>query len=240
MRRISGLLVTCALLGWASSASATEPKVVYPQAEEDDVDREWESHRRGPRLFVEAGFGAVYAPDLPITLAPSTIGDTVNNRSEGLLGPAGLVRWGMSFGATPNVDLHVGLGTFLGGAILDAGNQFFASPHALFSVAFGPGSVYRAAVGVTVGALIFEVNEERLRPQTAQFAAHAEASPLILRFGPSDLFEIALTQGFGVVLETEEPFDPCGVGCSSVDSGSDDASAHFAGHTVLSFGAVID
>lgn len=232
-----------ALVLWASGASAAEREVVYPPSEDDDSVG-WRSHRRGPSLFVEVGLGALYSPDMRITLAPRVSGDSIFFGSEGLLGPAAVARWGLNHGATPNVDIRVGIGSFLGGAILQAGDQFFAYPHALFSVAFGPGAVYRASVGLTVGAFILEVNDERVAPQTAQFAAHGEVAPLILRFGPHDLFEITITQGLGVILGEDDRFDPCevvvGTGCVSSEPAGGDIAARFAGHTLLTFGAVID
>jgi hypothetical protein len=234
----------CALVAWGRTATAAEPEIVYPQIEEQEMNAGWRSHRRGPSLFVEAGLGALYSPEMRVTFQPTVSGDDVSYSSERLLGPTAVARWGVNYGATPNVDLRVGLGSYLGGAILEAGDQFFAYPQALFSVAFGPGSVYRASVGFTVGAFILELNDRRIAPQTAQFAAHGEVAPLILRFGPHDLLEIAITQGLGVIVGEDDQFAACevavGTGCVSAEPAEKGTVVRFAGHTMLTFGAVID
>lgn len=230
----------------SSLAWADEPIVTYPPDEADADFTSWRGHRAGPHLFVDVGMGAFYAPDLAITSRPTTTTiDSITISTEGLHGPAALARWGLGLGVARYVDLKLGVGSFLGGAILSEGDQFFAYPHALFSVAFGPGSVYRASVGLTLGALLFEDDDARVRPGIAQFATQGEIAPLILRFGPHDTFEISLTQGLGVLVGSElNGGDPCealqGLSCVGATPAAAGTDAVFAAHTSLAFGALVD
>jgi hypothetical protein len=240
-------MLSLAVMVPSSLAWAEEPTVTYPSAEETDAGyTSWRGHRAGPHVFVDVGVGAFYAPDLAITFRPtSTTGDSVTLTTEGLHGPAALARWGLALGVSRYVDLELGVGSFLGGAILSVDDQFFAYPHALFSVAFGPGSVYRARIGLTLGALLFEEDDARATPGIAQFATQGEVAPLILRFGPHDTFEISLTQGIGVLVGSElKGGDPCEIlqngSCVSATPVAGGPDAVFAAHTTLAFGALVD
>jgi hypothetical protein len=234
-----------AALAVAAEAHADEPVVTYP-ASEEDATRAWRAHREGPHMFFELGFGAMYAPDLPVGTRSELQGDVVNIFSEGLLGPAGNLRWGVNFGITEAVDVRLGFGSFLGGAILSDDDVFFAYPHASFHVSFGPGQVYRARIGVVTGALVFDQDRQPRQLPPALFGAHGEVSPLVLQFGDYSQFELSITQGLGVFVGEIEPVasfcDPGGLGgCVSADGPAEEPSmVQFGGHTMVAFGAVLD
>ena len=121
-----GMLLLAVMLP-SSLAWADEPTVTYPPDEGDTGFTSWRGHRAGPHLFVDVGIGAFYAPDLAITSRPTTTTiDLITISTEGLHGPAALARWGLGLGVARYVDLKLGVGSFLGGAILSEGDQFFA------------------------------------------------------------------------------------------------------------------
>lgn len=241
----SGVVVAALLL--SATARADEPVVSYPMAE-DEATRAWRAHRKGPHMGFELGFGAMYAPDLPVGSHSALRGDSVDIFTEALLGPAGNLRWGVNFGVTPQVDLRLGLGSFLGGAILSEEDVFFAYPHAAFHVSFGPGHIYRARIGVVTGALVFDQDEPPRRLPAALFGAHGEVSPLILQFGDYSQFEFSITQGLGVFVGEVGRLDPCAEfsgagGCVTADpipGAPEPATVYFAGHTMVAFGAVLE
>ncbi len=198
-------------------------------------------------MAFELAFGAMYAPDLPVGVRSELSGvDSVTLFSEGLLGPTGDLRWGVNFGISPAVDVRLGFGSFLGGAIVDDDAIFFAYPHAAFHVSFGPGEVYRARVGVVTGALVFDQDEQPRQLPPALFGAHGEVSPLVLQFGDYSQLEFSVTQGLGVFVGEVGPVAPCddrsGLGgCVSADGPEAEPSiAQFGGHTMIAFGAVLD
>lgn len=198
-------------------------------------------------MAFELGFGALYAPDLPVGARSELQGDVLNIIQEGLIGPAGNLRWGVNFGVTQEVDIRLGLGSFLGGAILSDDDVFFAYPHAAFHVGFGPGQIYRARIGVVTGALVFDLQNASPLLPPALFGAHGEVSPLVLQFGDYSQFEFSITQGLGVFVgDMNEPECPARGslgGCISGDSlpGVEEPSmVQFGGHTMVAFGAVLE
>jgi hypothetical protein len=244
-RRALGFVV--AALAIAAEAHADEPVVSYPMAD-DAATRAWRAHREGPHMAFELGFGAMYAPDLPVEITSDPApADIVSFSSNGLLGPAGNLRWGVNFGISPAVDVRLGFGSFLGGAILEHDDIFFAYPHAALHVSFGPGQIYRARVGVVTGALVFDQDKQPRRLPPALFGVHGEVSPLILQFGDYSQFEFSVTQGLGVFVGDFVAADACAGlsglgGCVAADgvSGEEPSIAQFGGHTMIAFGAVLD
>jgi hypothetical protein len=245
MNRVAGYLVVASWLALPAVARADDGVSTDLEAEERIARALWAEHREGPHMYIELGSGALYAPEMPFTFGRiSEVDDALVIRQEGLVGPMGILRWGVNFGVTRGVDLRVGVGSFFGGAILEAGDEIFAYPHAIFDVSFGPGDVYRARVGVVTGALILARQEAQLTPQTAQYGLHGEVSPLVLRLGETRAFELSVTQGLGFFLRDEtSPPSLCATaptlgGC--VPRGSERVVFQFAGHTMAAFGAVLD
>lgn len=247
MKRGFGCLVAGCWLAFAAEARADEPVITYVPAEERIARALWTEHREGPHMFFELGFGALYAPGVVFTSErTSELEETILFVSqEGLIGPTGSFRWGVNFGVSQAVDVRVGAGSFLGGAILDSGDQFFAYPHALAQVSFGPGDIYRPRVGIMTGALIFGADDTRVSPTTVQFGLHGEVSPLAFQLGETRNFELSVTQGLGLFIGETTPVVPCDPalgGCRAVGGLPDrePSGVQFAGHTMAAFGAILN
>ncbi len=237
------------LLLLGTEARAGEPVVTYPTeppsdvelAAEADAQAAWKTHREGAHLFVQAGFGGLYAPDMGAFFyrgGPREEGGYIESSDHEIVGPTGDVRLGANFGVSRGVDIRVGGGALLGGALLTYDNQFFAYPHALTQLSFGPGDIYRARVGLMVGALLFELDDVRKAPATAYFAVHGEVSPLVLNLGDHGEWELSVTHGLGAFVGDQMRSVAYAIG--EVPRAATSLGASFGGHTLVAAAAVVD
>lgn len=229
---------------WPGGARAAEPNPEAPPSEEDPL----ESARRdaaGTHFAFEVGPAMLYAPALPSFPAPnaSMAGDVVlTQANESLVTAGAQIRLGLQVGVSRLLDVRVGAGTWLGGQLVgDVVGPFTALPHLYVGLTVRPHALYFAEVGVAGGPYVFERGPSARLPKNPIGAVFAEIAPLGLAFGGHHAFRLKLTQGLGTMFTGAYDFcatSPPGFVCAATTTPSP-SRVYFAGHTMLTFGAVL-